>query len=102
MEQLIKILTALFDSGLLTAVAIFGIKYLISITKNKNILMFEKWALQAVTFAEESGMNNPQKKLIATDFLTDRLNKNKLNYKFSSDQVSAAIELALKEMKGSI
>ncbi|MDR3241349.1 MAG: phage holin [Lactobacillaceae bacterium] len=100
MDQLIKILVALFDSGLLGAVTVFGVKYLISITKNKNILMFEKWALQAVTLADKTTLENPEKKDLATNFLTERLNANKLNYKFSEDQVSAAIELALKELKG--
>mgnify|MGYP000249509441 CR=1 FL=1 len=36
----LKILAALWDSGIITAVAYFGIKLLKAHTKNKNITMF--------------------------------------------------------------
>jgi hypothetical protein len=38
---------------------------------------------------------------VALNFLADRLNANKLGLKFDAKQLDTAIELAVKQLKGS-
>lgn len=99
MNDLIKILTALWDSGVITAVAYFGIKLLKAHTKNKNIAMFTSWAEQAVNYAEYTYKTGPEKRSAAYEFIADRIHQNKLGGKFSSKQIYGAIEKAVTELQ---
>lgn len=99
MNDLIKILTALWDSGIITAVAYFGIKLLKAHTKNKNIAMFTSWAEQAVNYAEYTYKTGPEKRSAAYEFIADRIHQNKLGGKFSSKQIYGAIEKAVTELQ---
>lgn len=99
MNDLIKILTALWDSGIITAVAYFGIKLLKAHTKNKNIAMFTYWAEQAVNYAEYTYKTGPEKRSAAYDFIAERIHQNKLGGKFSTKQIYGAIEKAVTELQ---
>lgn len=99
MNDLIKILTALWDSGIITAVAYFGIKLLKAHTKNKNIAMFTSWAEQAVNYAEYTYKTGPEKRSAAYEFIADRIHQNRLGGKFSSKQIYGAIEKAVTELQ---
>lgn len=99
MNDLIKMLTALWDSGIITAVAYFGIKLLKAHTKNKNIAMFTSWAEQAVNYAEYTYKTGPEKRSAAYEFIAERIHQNKLGGKFSSKQIYGAIEKAVTELQ---
>ena len=99
MNDLIKILTALWDSGIITVVAYFGIKLLKAHTKNKNIAMFTSWAEQAVHYAEYTYKTGPEKRSAAYDFIAERIHQNKLGGKFSTKQIYGAIEKAVTELQ---
>ncbi|QIL50558.1 phage holin [Weissella coleopterorum] len=102
MDEVIKLVAALWDTGILSAVTFFVAKYIGAHTKDKNLQLMSKWALQVVQYAETyAQVGGEQKKRTALMFLTNRLNANKLGYKFSTQQIDAAIELAVKELKGS-
>jgi len=65
-------------------------------TKNANLESFNKWADQAVTWAETNGSTTSEgKKKDAVGYLTKTLRDNNLLGKFTDSEVSAAIEFAL-------
>lgn len=99
MTDFIKVLSALWDSGIITAVAYFGIKLLKAHTKNKNIAMFTSWAEQAVHYAEYTYKTGPEKRDAAYRFIVKRLRANNLIGKFSTEQVYGAIEKAVSELQ---
>ncbi|WAW99483.1 phage holin [Streptococcus gallolyticus] len=99
MTDVFKILAALWDSGIITAVAYFAIKLLKAHTKNKNIAMFMTWAEQAVNYAEVTYKTGPEKKNAAYNFIVKRLRANNLIGKFSTEQVYGAIEKAVAELQ---
>lgn len=99
MTHMINVLTALWDSGIITAVAYFAIKLLKAHTKNKNITMFMMWAEQAVNYAEATYKTGPEKKNAAYNFIVKRLRANHLIGKFSTEQVYGAIEKAVAEIE---
>ncbi len=99
MNDVIKVLSALWDSGIITAVAYFGIKLLKAHTKNKNIAMFTVWAEQAVNYAEYTYKTGPEKRNAAYNFIVKRLRANNLIGKFSTEQVYGAIEKAVAELQ---
>lgn len=99
MENFIKILTTLWDSGIITAVAYFAIKLLKAHTKNKNIAMFTSWAEQAVHYAEVTYKTGSEKKNAAYNFIVKRIRANNLIGKFSTEQVYGAIEKAVAELQ---
>ena len=99
MTDIFKILAALWDSGIITAVAYFAIKLLKAHTKNKNIAMFTTWAEQAVNYAEYTYKTGPEKRNAAYEFIADRIHQNKLGGKFSSKQIYGAIEKAVTELQ---
>lgn len=63
-------------------------------------MLLERWALQAVQYSETHLHGSEEKKQAALNFLTDRLNANKLGFKFDSKQLDTVIELAVKQLKG--
>lgn len=86
--------TLLIATGLLP----FAIKWAIANTKNKNIKLFEEWALQAVQYAEANSNTSDAKKQEAIAFVANRLKANNLVGKFSDEQVDAVIEKAVAEL----
>lgn len=93
-DLFLAIWTLLIATGLLP----FAIRWAIANTKNKNVKLFEEWALQAVTYAEENSDTSEAKKAQAISFVTDRLRKNNLLKKFSSEQIDAVIEKAVADL----
>lgn len=96
-----EIILFLWNTGILTAVAYAASRFFIAHTKNKNLLLLEQWALQATQYAETHMQGSDEKKQVALNFLADRLNANKLGLKFDAKQLDTAIELAVKQLKGS-
>ncbi|QPI45965.1 phage holin, LLH family [Weissella paramesenteroides] len=93
---------ALWSTGVLTAVAYAASRFLVAHTKNKNLLLLNEWAMQAVQYAETHLHlhSSTDKKQAALSFLTERLNANKLGLKFDDKQLDTVIELAVRELKG--
>lgn len=100
LNQIGDILLFLWNTGILTAVGYAISRFFIAHTKNKNLLLLEQWALQAVQYSETHLKGSEEKKQAALNFLTDRLNANKLGFKFDSKQLDTVIELAVKQLKG--
>ena len=98
MSKYVDLILALWTLLLATGLVSAGIKWAIANTKNKNILMFEKWALQAVNYAERNSDTGAAKKSQAISFVTDELRKNNLLKKFSKEQIDAVIEQAVAEL----
>lgn len=74
--------------------------FFVSHTKNKNLLLLNEWAMQAVQYAETHLQGSAEKKQSALNFLTNKLNANKLGLKFDSKQLDAVIELAVSTLHG--
>ena len=91
---------ALWSTGIITAVAHAASRFLVSHTKNKNLLLLNEWAMQAVQYAETHLHSSTDKKHAAMSFLTERLNANKLGVKFDEKQLDTVIELAVRQLKG--
>ena len=91
---------ALWSTGVLTAVAHAASRFFVSHTKNKNLLLLNEWAMQAVGYSEKHLQGSAEKKQAALNFLTDRLNANKLGMKFDSKQLDTVIELAVTALHG--
>ncbi|MDF8368320.1 hypothetical protein G9403_02285 [Weissella paramesenteroides] len=100
LQQAGDIILFLWNTGLLTALAYAGSRFLIAHTKNKNLLLLNEWAMQAVQYAETHLHSSIDKKRAALSFLTERLNANKLGLKFDDKQLDTVIELAVRELKG--
>ena len=100
LQNIMDILLFLWNTGLLTALAYAGSHLLVAHTKNKNLLMLNEWAMQAVQYAETHLHSSTDKKKAALSFLTERLNANKLGLKFDDKQLDTVIELAVRELKG--
>lgn len=94
----LDVVVVLWNSGILSAVAWFVIKLVTAHTKNKNILMFNEWAKQAVAYAEANFDGGNIKKLEAYEFIVGRLKANNLFDRFSEDQIEAIIEWAVNEL----
>jgi hypothetical protein len=56
--------------------------------------------MQAVQYAETHLQGSAEKKQSALNFLTNKLNANKLGLKFDSKQLDAVIELAVSTLHG--
>ena len=95
-----EIILFLWNTGILTAVAYAASRFFIAHTKNKNLLLLEQWALQATQYAETHMQGSDKKKQVALTFLADRLNANRLGFKFDAKQLDTAIETAVTKMKG--
>ena len=99
-KNIVDIVLFLYNTGLLTAVAYAASRFLVAHTKNKNLLMLNEWAMQAVQYSETHLHSSTDKKQAAMSFLTDRLNANKLGMKFDSKQLDTVIELAVTALQG--
>lgn len=99
-NQFLEWIVALWSTGIITAVAHAASRFLVSHTKNKNLLLLNEWAMQAVQYSEKHLQGSEQKKQAAMNFLTDRLNANKLGMKFDSKQLDTVIELAVTALHG--
>ena len=86
---------ALWSTGVLTAVAHVASRFFVAHTKNKNLLLLNEWAMQAVQYAETHLQGSAEKKQSALNFLTERLNANKLGLRFDDKQLDTVIELAV-------
>lgn len=91
---------ALWSTGVLTAVAHAASRFFVSHTKNKNLLLLNEWAMQAVQYAETHLHSSTDKKKAAMSFLAERLSANKLGVKFDDKQLDTVIELAVTKLKG--
>ena len=91
---------ALWSTGVLTAVAHAASRFFVSNTKNKNLLLLNEWAMQAVQYAETHLHSSTDKKKAAMSFLAERLSANKLGVKFDDKQLDTVIELAVTKLKG--
>ena len=99
-KQIGDIILFLWNTGLLTAVAYAASRFLVAHTKNKNLLLLNEWATQAVQYAETHLHGSTDKKKAAMSFLAERLNANKLGVKFDEKQLDTVIELAVRQLKG--
>ena len=100
LKQIGDLLLFLYNTGLLTALAYACSRFLVAHTKNKNLLLLNEWAMQAVQYAETHLHSSTDKKQAALSFITERLNANKLGLKFDDKQLDTVIELAVRELKG--
>lgn len=99
-KNIVDIILFLWNTGILTAVAYAASRFLVAHTKNKNLLMLNEWAMQAVQYAETHLHSSTDKKKAAMSFLAERLSANKLGLKFDDKQLDTVIELAVRELKG--
>ena len=99
MKQIIDTLTAVVPLIVALAPAELAlIHWLRSKTKNGNMQLLLNWGEQAVHYMSTTGYSNDVKKKQAMDFVAQRLSANGLADKFSQQQISATIELAVNQM----
>ena len=99
-KNIVDIILFLWNTGLLTAVAYAASRFLVAHTKNKNLLLLNEWAMQAVQYAETHLHSSTDKKQAAMSFLAERLNANKLGVKFDEKQLDTVIERAVRQLNG--
>lgn len=92
-----SLLYFLLSSGILTSLAWRLNGYIKSHTKNKNLLLLNTWAGQAITWADNNVGDNMD---LATTFIQKRLDANNLQGRFSNQQIEAVILQANKAIKG--
>ena len=100
LQQFGDFILFLWSTGIITAVAHAASRFFIAHTKNKNLLLLNEWAMQAVQYAETHIKGSEEKKQTALNFLADRLNANKLGLKFDAKQLDTVIELAVTALHG--
>ena len=77
-----------------------ALKYFVANTKHKNVQLFLGWVDQAVMRSASTYQDEPNeiKKAEAMDYVVKRLKANDLFDKFTNEQISAAIELAVRKL----
>lgn len=95
--NILDLLEFLWWSGILTTLAWRANEFIKSHIKNKNLLLLNTWAAQAITFAENNAGNNMD---LATTFIQKRLDANNLQGRFSNQQIEAVLLQANKTIKG--
>ncbi|PVY86498.1 phage holin, LLH family [Convivina intestini] len=102
MNNVVETLATIGTLIVLGAPIVHGVvKYLRSKTKNNNVQLFLGWVDQAVGSLENSDLSGTEKKYKAISYVSKRLAANKLVGKFSEQQISAAIEMAVNGLHGS-
>lgn len=99
MDNFIKIISLLWDSGILTAVALFAIKFLQSHTKNAKLKTLNEYALQAVANADASITGNAEKYEAAYKTLSDLIDNSGIKFNVPEEQKKSLIEAAVKLLK---
>ncbi|CAH1853669.1 phage holin [Convivina intestini] len=99
MNNVVETLATIGTLIVLGAPVVHGVvKYLRSKTKNNNVQLFLGWVDQAVGSLENSDLSGTEKKYKAINYISNRLAANKLVGKFSEQQISAAIEMAVNSL----
>lgn len=100
MNNLITLVEALWDSGILPALLILAIGWLSArFARNKRITALLGIAERAVKWAEETFDGGQTQKAEAIKMITDYLMKADKAHLFTAEQIDEAIEWAVKEMK---
>lgn len=100
MNNLITLVEALWDSGILPALLILAIGWLSArFARNKRLTALLGIAERAVKWAEETFDGGQTQKAEAIKMITDYLMKADKAHLFTAEQIDEAIEWAVKEMK---
>lgn len=104
LDNWLKILSALWDSGILTGVAVYVWSRLKISKKADRTSMLYHFADQAVYHASQfnEATTNEARKSAAMDMVSESLQRNKWAKRFTTAQISAAIEMAVNKMNGGI
>lgn len=103
LDNWLKILSALWDSGILTGIAVFIWSKIRLNKKVDRTSMLYHFADQAVYHASQmSEATNEAKKHEAIDMVAESLKRNHWAWRFNEKQISAAIEMAVNKMNGGI
>lgn len=98
-EDWIAVAVALYTTGIATAVAHAVVKLLTANTKNKNVKLLLGWVDEGVNFAEsQRNLIGADKKAEAFKYVTSKLVGNKLENKFTTQQIDALIEKYVAEL----
>ena len=101
MNNLITLVEALWDSGILPALLILAIGWLSArFARNKRLSILLGIAERAVKWAEVTFDGGQTQKAQAIKMITDYLMKADKAHLFTAKQIDEAIEWAVKEMKG--
>ncbi|CAH1855087.1 phage holin, LLH family [Convivina praedatoris] len=99
MNNVVDTLATIGTLIVLGAPVVHGVvKFLKSKTKNNNVQLFLGWVDQAVGSLENSDLSGTEKKYKAISYVSNRLVANNLVGKFSEQQISAAIEMAVNAL----
>ncbi|WP_270774132.1 phage holin [Weissella confusa] len=100
MNNLITLVEALWDSGILPALLILATGWLSArFARNKRLTALLGIAERAVKWAEETFDGGQTQKAEAIKMITDYLMKADKAHLFTAEQIDEAIEWAVKEMK---
>ncbi|WP_195308123.1 phage holin, LLH family [Weissella confusa] len=101
MNNLITLVEALWESGLLPALLILGIGWLSArFARNKRLTALLDISEHAVNWAQVTFDGGQTQKAQAIKMITDYLMKADKAHLFTAKQINEAIEWAVKEMKG--
>ena len=101
MNNLITLVEALWDSGILPALLILDIGWLSArFARNKRLTALLGIAENAVNWAEVAFDGGQTQKAQAIKMITDYLMKADRGHLFTAKQIDEAIETAVKDMKG--
>lgn len=93
--DILKNFLILFGVALVGALVRYGLSYLQTKTKNERVKMVLEFAEQAVVLAERTNWVGPEKKQLAMEKLTQRLDENKLGKFFTVEQLDQYVEKAV-------
>ncbi|MEQ4551060.1 phage holin, LLH family [Weissella sp. GP1] len=103
MNNLIELLKALWEIGILPALLILAMGWLSArFARNKRITALLSIAERAVKWAEVTFDDGRTQKAQAIKMITDYLMKADKAHLFTAKQIDEAIEWAVKKMKGMI
>ncbi|MCT2911173.1 phage holin, LLH family [Weissella confusa] len=101
MNNLITLVEALWDSGILPALLILGIGWLSArFARNKRLTALLDIAEHAVNWAQVTFDGGQTQKAQAITMITDYLMKADKAHLFTAKQIDDAIEQAVQDMKG--
>ncbi|MCT0949208.1 hypothetical protein EFL45_07260 [Weissella confusa] len=101
MNNLLTLVEALWDSGILPALLILGIGWLSArFARNKRLTALLDIAEHAVNWAQVTFDGSQTQKAQAIKMITDYLMKADKAHLFTAKQIDEAIETAVKDMKG--
>ncbi|MBB5887757.1 holin [Lactovum miscens] len=99
MEKSIDLIVVLWNTGVISAIAIWAIRLLQAHTKNQRLKVLESYAGQAVSDVKDPANVTDDEMQVATIKLISLINQSGLKLKVPEDQAQALLKGAVNGLK---